>query len=358
MVTTVILAVFLVCCGAMRGDRGSIPTVPSPVPTPAPDPLTVSAQVSVYSTPSFYSGSYTEGMWIRLIAEFEDPVQVDGSPRLAIHIGDHVRYAEHAPYAFGHRYSNPDHANKRAYMPRFDYLIQADDYDQDGISIDSFDFEEGALMTSSGQEIEVEIEPSDLGFHPVMGRPSPRSCTNELERARGRHPILVEEWEGTPFQFYFSLTGTPPEMRGEAYRVLEAARRLSDRIEEQIGYPIFEVAGLLDTPTGYPFNDEDCYWRKRGQIVAMYDSKAQANYQCATWAGTLDIPNGTVAHNTFHIFGYDHHPNDWRGPGIYEKGVFMSRRLTGVYVDRESVGVAFEDVDALRCIFPQSDRIH
>ena len=63
--------------------------------------------------------------------------------------------------------------------------------------------------------------------------------------------------------------------------------------------------------------------------------------------------NGTVAHEMFHLFGFNHSPNDWRGEHDYWRGYCMSLRLNGVYVDEEDVGVAFEDVDALRCIFPE-----
>lgn len=370
------------CCG---GGGGLPPTIPEPVLTSEPDTLATSTQVSIYSTPSPYSESYTEGMWIRLTAEFNEHVRVSGNPRLAVSIGEDTRYADATPDdAF--RYSGPDHRGRQDTLLRFDYLIRDDDSDRDGISIgaDAFDFSEGMIIwsaTNSRLDVEItsivpsEIVPSyqgnnprrtwssarepgtDILEHPVMGRPSPRSCGDELERARGRHPILVEEWNGTPFRFYFSRTGTPDAMRSDADRVLETARRLSERIKNQIGYAIFEVAGLLDTPTGYPLDDDDCSWRESGQIIAMYYATTQSNYRCATWAGNLDFSNGSVAHSTFHIFGFDHSPNDWRGEHDYWKGNWMSRRLTGVYVDDEDLGVTFEDVDALRCIFPQTGPI-
>ena len=301
---------------------------------------------------------------------------MEGSPRLAIEIGEGIRHADFSPYVLGYRYSTPEHKERSQLpggfelLPRFDYLVRADDVDHDGFSIgaDAFDFTEGALLNEADVEVEVQIysvtptesedgfaEPGlDLGSHPVDGTPRPRRCTDEQRRARGRHPILVEEWIGTPFTFYFSLAGTPEGLRAEVDRVLEAAERLSERIEDQIGYAIFEVGGLLEAPrVKHPVRSSQCRWRSRGQIVATYDERAQASYECALWAGALDFANGTVAHNTFHLFGFDHHPIDWQGPGMYDKGVFMSRRLTGVYVDEEDVGVSFEDVDALRCIFPK-----
>lgn len=376
-------AVLTVSCG---GGGDSTPVTPPAVTTPAPPPVVQPAPVlqvpvSVYSVPSPYSGLYTEGMWIRLVAEFEEPVKVEDSPRLGIRIGEELRYADFAPSHLGRRYSTPEHRSRNDYLPRFDYLIRADDMDTDGFSIgmDAFDFTEGAFLNEAGVEVEVEITsitpaegyptgginprrrwlPArapglDMPEHPVDGTPRPRTCTDEQARARGRHPVLVEEWDGTPFTFYFNTNGMPDHLQADAERVLEAAVRLAERIEVQIGYPIFRVEGFLEDPrVEYPISGSECPWRERGQIVWMYWEKAQANYQCAMTAGSLSFDNGSVAHSTFHLFGFDHSPNDWRGEHDYWKGNWMSQRLTGVYVDEADVGVAFEDVDALRCIFPE-----
>lgn len=368
----------VVCGGGSDGQSLPARTVPT---TPEPPPPVLPARVSVYSIPSPYSGNYTEGMWIRLTAQFDESVRVTGNPRLAIGIGEDTRYADATP-DLGIRYSGPDYKARRDTLLRFDYLIQSDDLDRAGISIDAdaFDYAEGRIAGRGSPEINVEItsvvatesvssergvnprrkwlppiEPGlDIPEHPVAGRPMPRACTDERQRALGRGPILVEEWDGNPFSFYFSLAGTPEHLHAEADRMLEAAERLSERIEDQLGYPIFKVEGLLEDPSvEYPVRGRHCPWRKPGQIVGMYWETAQANYQCAMWAGSLAFADGTVAHNTFHLFGFDHSPNDWRGEHDYWKGNWMSLRLTGVYVDDEDPGVTFEDVDALRCIFPK-----
>ncbi len=373
-------AAVLLLAGCGTGTDGApvtppaTPTAPSPEPVAPPAPV-LQAWVSVYSVPSPYSGNYTEGMWIRLIAEFEEPVRVNGSPRLAIKIGEAIRHADFSPYELGHRYSTPEHRVRGDYLPRFDYLVRADDIDNDGFSIgvDAFDFTGGALLNEAGVEVEVEIysvtptesddgfaEPGlDLGSHPVDGMPRLRRCTDELERARGGQAILIEEWDGTPFLFYFSLVGLPEAERADAERVLEAAERLSDRIKDQIGYSILEVGGWSTDPL-VDFNS-DCDWRQPRKIFAMVvpgpEGPARAKRRCGIWAseGTdLDFGAGTVSHELFHLFGFEHHPENWRSPGQYDSGVFMSNRLSGVYVDEEDVGVSFEDVDALRCIFPKA----
>lgn len=378
-----VLSLTAVNCGGDSVSAPAAPTLPAPQPPPAEPPGPVlQARVSVYSVPSPYSGKYTEGMWIRLFAEFEEPVRVAGNPRLAIGIGEDTRYADATPDT-GNRYSGPDHKAQRDTLLRFDYLIHADDLDPNGISIDAdaFDFAEGTITGPDGFEINVEITsivpseavPSELGAnprrrwlsarepgldipeHPVAGRPLPRVCTDERQRALGRYPILVEEWDGTPFSFYFSLAGIPEHLRAEPDRMLEAAERLSEHIEDQIGYRLFEVGGLLEDSRIEPYDPDtwQCPWRERGQIVMMHYERTQTNHMCATFAGSLNYGTGSVAHSTFHLFGFDHSPNDWRGEHDYWKGNWMSLRLTGVYVDDEDIGVTYEDVDALRCIFPR-----
>ena len=335
--------------------------------------------MSIYSVPSYYSLTYTEGMWMRVTAEFDESVQVIGNPRIAIQIGDDTRHADATPDV-GDRYSGPDHRARRDTLLRFDYLIQADDRDPDGISIgtDAFDFTEGAIALRDGSEVNVEIisitpaehfdtgginprrrwaattQPGfDIPEHPVAGRPVPRVCTDERQRARGRYPILVEEWDGTPFTFYFSTNGMPSHRQAEAERVLVTAERLAERIEEQNGYPLFVVGGFLEDPSARYPTSRSCAWRDPGQIVAFYYENSQVNHGCAMWGGPVTRwSNGSNSLQTFHLFGFDYSPNDWRKTHDYWKGYWRSLRLTGVYVDEEDIAVTFEDVDALRCIFP------
>ena len=341
-------------------------------------PSVLQARVMVISVPSPFSGQYTVGQWIRFLTEFEEPVRVEGSPALEIDIGGEIRRATFSPW-IGGRTSHPDHPRqsrvKRGFelIPRFDYLVVEEDRDENGFSIstDAFDFSEGRLLSEAGGEVQVEIrsvipdeaggppvDPGrDLAAHPVRGTSLTRRCTVERSHARafGSPTALVEEWDGTPFTFYFSLVGLPDAKRSDAQRVLEAAAQLAERIEEQIGYSIFGVGGWeRDSQAVWP-DSGGCDWRASGQIVATYvgSGPARAHPRCAMWQGGLEFGNGTVSHELFHLFGFTHHPNGWRGPGTYGHGVFMSNRLNGVYVDEEDIGVTFEDVDALRCVFPE-----
>ncbi len=390
----IVVALYPAGCGTGTDGKPAPPPAASPSPPSAPpsaEPKPIlGARITVISIPSPYSGGYPEGEWIRLLAEFEKPLQVRGVPRVAIGIGGTTRYATFSPWV-AHRISDPEHKQKSQVRrgfelaPRFDYLVDAADRDRSGISIasDAFDFTEGILVDAAGDEVDVEIygvapsefgevtEPgTDLVSHPVIGRPQPRGCTNEREQAlafgSGRSwgpPILISEWDGTPFRFYFSLVGLPESARPDAERVLDVVEQMSEQITEQIGYPILEVGGWeRDSEIAWPdFRDrQPCSWRTRGQIIGMATDDpdvpgAAANPKCAVWAkgGSFDFANGTVAHEIFHLFGFTHHPQDWRGPGQVGHGVFMSRRLNGAYVDRDDVPLSFEDMDALRCIFPR-----
>ena len=374
----ILVAILTVSCdGGGNTALTTPPAAPAPLPAPpsAETPPVYRARVSVFSAPS-YSGGYTEGDWIRLVAEFEQGVSVEGSPRLAIKIGDAIRHAAFSPWV-AERFSG----HRPPFQQRFDYLVREADWDEDGISIgvDAFDFTEGALLNTAGLELEVEIysvtpteserivEPgTDLDSHPVLGRPRPRVCTDERELALAHAqppPVLIEEWDGTPFLFYFSLVGLPETERADAELVLDAVEQLSERIEDQIGYSILEVGGWLEDPrVEFPFSRTDrCDWRRQGQIVGIIvpDSEhryVQAVSRCALWAShgpDMDFGAGTVSHETFHNFGFSHHPTDWRSPGRPGEGVPMSVRLTGAYLDSMDLGVSFADVDALRCIFPE-----
>ena len=376
-----VVALLTVSCGGGDTAPATPPAATAPLPVP-PSPATpvLRAKVSVFSAPS-YSAGYTEGDWIRLVAEFEQGVRVERSPRLAIKIGDAIRHAAFSPWVAERR-----SGHQPPFQQRFDYLVQADDLDEDGISIglDAFDFTEGVLLNEAGAVVGVEIysvtpaesdrilEPGmDLDPHPVVGRPRPRVCSDERELALARQPppVLIEEWDGAPFLFYFSLMDLSERDRHEAEHTLNIVERLSERIEDQLGYSVIEVGGWMQDAR-LRFADSWCEFRTPGQIVGMVVPESAAEYvgpggyakpRCALWGsmGYLGITedlggaDGTVSHEIFHLLGFSHHPTDWQRPGRPGDGVPMSVRLNGAYVDSTDLGISFADVDALRCIFPK-----
>ena len=207
----------------------------------------------------------------------------------------------------------------------------------------------------------------------------PRTCTTEQEYVREYGAVLVDEWDGTPFLFYFSELNLSERDRFEAEHTFNVVQRLSDRIEGQLGYSILEVGGWIrDEQVRFAARDHDCSWRLPGQIIGMVVPESSPDYykpggyavpQCALWGsmGTLGIrpdlggEDGHVSHEIFHILGFKHHPDHGdhdaqRGEGI---GVPMSRRLSSGSLlplgrSPEDLGVTFEDVDALRCIYPMN----
>ena len=197
--------------------------------------------------------------------------------------------------------------------------------------------------------------------------PPPGECTDERERAiaygthRGSEVILLGEWDGTPFRFYFDAA-IPESERADAQHFFAVVERLSERIEDRIGYSILEVAGWISPEDrGFEIRDdvEDCEGARPAGIVATVipDTRAsgRAVPHCAVmyWANNdIDTKlDGTMAHELFHLFGFKHsletHPHD-HPP---EVGVAMSARLTNQFLSSTDLGVTFEDLDALRCIF-------
>lgn len=345
------------------------------LPKPAPN---VEAIVWLYKGSA---DGYLMGEKIRVVVEFEQRLSVEGSPRLAIEIGDHVRLADFSPWI------EDDFPPERpSFLQRFDYEVLSDDEDADGISIhsDALDFSEGAFLNSAGVKIEVEItavaaerdspnpvEPGEaLDTHRVLGLPEPRVCTNERRQALRYDAVLVREWDGTPFQFYWDAS-IPDREKADAEHFFDVVERLSDRVEEQIGYSILEVAGWIEEDErGFRISHTDirqCTRPQPGRIVATVVPEvipssglviAKARPRCGVlyWTSndvdtTLD---GVMAHEIWHLFGFQHNPLSTH-PNKSPRGVGypMSIHLTNQYTDPRELGPNFHDIDALRCIFPR-----
>ena len=204
----------------------------------------------------------------------------------------------------------------------------------------------------------------------------PRVCTDERERAinfgnsREETPILIHEWTGEPFRFYWD-SSIPEDRKEYAQSVVELVERLSDAIESQIGYSVLEVAGWVDMEDrGFRWTNanlpQPCVGVRPGGIVATVHPRevhygAAAMPRCAVilWsAGALDASGYTAAtHEIFHLFGFSHSPNvegqQQSPPG---EGVHMTTSLSAgrrvIWPRPELAGATWDDIDALRCIFP------
>lgn len=216
-----------------------------------------------------------------------------------------------------------------------------------------------------------------------MGEPGePRVCTDERERAlayvdwhRGKDDqSLPYNWDGTPFtvNFFDNFPDGADYLAGQ----LEIVDELADIIEEHIGYPIIQAGDVIPTP-GLPdgwnsWGFPGCrQWREPGTVVGAHldalpegrvgGTTFAANIACAMlyyWTADGVPPPGYpdwrvfhtgVLHELFHLFGYKHSVS--RVPeGI---GIVMSSSLWGDLVPRRRYhAVTYEDIDALRCIFP------
>ena len=210
---------------------------------------------------------------------------------------------------------------------------------------------------------------------PPEPAPEPRVCTDERDVALGyltslghHPPLLVEYWDGTPILVQLDETRIPENERPAAERMLAAVGRLAEQVEDQVGYRILETGGWIADGGDYRIEIEGtdivrCWVLPPGRLAVITTIPDDAALGSAFPAcgvvlfKMFDLPDFAGPHELFHLFGFGH--NDETHP--HERhfgGVPMSRSLTtGVnaagtaYV--EGLGVTFDDVDALRCIFPE-----
>ena len=351
------------------------------------------ARIWLYSAPAYAAG-YVEGETIRLVAEFEERVSVAGLPRMAIEIGEAIRLAGFSPWV------EDDWPPERpSFRQRFEYVIRAEDRDEDGIRIpsDPFDFAEGAFVNSAGVEVEVEIysvtptradalgDPGEpLGSHRVAGTLAvthePRECTDERDRALAYGAILPAEWDGTAFLVRF-LDPEIEEQREDLAHEIENVALLADQIEEQVGYRILDVDRTLipraeaNRAMAKVTQDHDAWgqcnqWRTPGHVYGFVVDYSHSRY---AWSDAAAVPRcagfmyyggevapafeSTTPHELFHLFGFKHHPNHGEQTNPEEVGIYMSWPLSAGGSEATPLGprlgATFEDIDALRCVFPQ-----
>ncbi len=382
------------CGGGTDSKPVAPPTAPQAAPERPPEPPTVRAVVWVLSEPSDPGGYYT-GEKIRVIADFEQPVSVVDSPRLAIEIGEHRRLADFLPW-----WEDNWPPERPSWRQRFEYEVGPDDADADGITIppDAFDFSEGALLNRAGREVEIQISaigpehsPSnpldpgkDLVSHPVIGTAEPRACTDERERAEN-HSRFVREWDRVPFRVDMIRNFPDVVTDADVVQLLEPVGLLADKIEEQIGYRIVEMGEVIPVPKGAPpgWNEDEQEFRRTcplprdsGQIQGFYmddvnhgnpSTEGQANSACGSFSymaplmvswpcqgcevtGNGSDLDGLTLHELFHVLGFVHFDDyDFLARG---DGVPMSVPLTWTQ-GRGADSALWPDIDLLRCIFPK-----
>ena len=190
---------------------------------------------------------------------------------------------------------------------------------------------------------------------------------------------IPEEWTGEPFVFYFDRTFLPEAEVEKAAQVIETAQRMSTHIEDQLGYSVVEVGGWIDLPPGVTHTCGSRYhaWRQPGTMVAIVTSEthprgcpplpdpcASVGTACGVvryWENLVhNGRDGTIVHEIFHLLGFTHsrlpgsngspHPVQ-TAPGV---GIPMSVRLTSSrHAHPSDLSLTFEDVEALRCVYPE-----
>ena len=204
-------------------------------------------------------------------------------------------------------------------------------------------------------------------------------CREKRAQVEAWGGAIPEEWTGEPFVFYFDRTFLPEDEVEKAAQVIETAERMSRHIEDQLGYSVVEIGGWIDLPTDATHACGSRYnaWRRSGTMVAIVTSEthprgcpslpdpcASAGTACGVvryWENRVhNQRDGTIVHEIFHLLGFTHSrlplsngsPHSWQSPP--GKGIPMSVKLTSSrHAHPSDLSLAFEDVEALRCIYPE-----
>lgn len=146
-------------CGGGGSTPAPSPATPAttPTPTPAPDPSGSGVTgLEFASRPMEARLGYQAGGVISGYLYFSRAVEVSGSPRLRIDIGENARRAALEPASSG------------SGTLAFRYEVLPDDHDADGISIpaDAIDLDSGTIAFADGTSLD-----PDLGEHAVVNDP-------------------------------------------------------------------------------------------------------------------------------------------------------------------------------------------
>ena len=185
-VPLLVALVFLWGCG---GDPGSTPAAPATSPAtapPAPPPPAVPPDVrglAITTAPSNARG-YVAGETIGVRVTFSEAVTVSGSPRLALGIGEAIRYASW------------ESETSTGPVVAFRYEVTVEDRDEDGITVgaDALDLNGGAIRNAAGVAADVSVGPHALAQdagHRVLGM-APPTITVVVEDPNGDRASLQE----------------------------------------------------------------------------------------------------------------------------------------------------------------------
>ncbi len=214
------------------------------------------------------------------------------------------------------------------------------------------------------------------------------ACSNERQLALDweQTAILVSAWDpGRPFRVWIdeeSIRGGGLQLDRPGFleeEVLEPLRDVADRIEERLGYAIFDPYDLLSsrpsagepvikvlTRDGEPLDppwDPDCAPATASPMNALpwtaeiFFNRYFFDPKIDTCRGFVeDRTDETVVHELWHLFATKHSQSvdDWNSR--LRNGLFMSDPLTSHReYDDSRVFLLQEDIDAIGCVFPHPD---
>ena len=144
------------------------------------DPVPTVTELRIHSTPGSEE-TYVQGETIDLLVVFDEVVTVSGFPRLALTIGSDTRFAV-----------LDESWARRGNGVFFEYEVQAQDYDPDGLSIaaDALHLNGGSIRDGTGNDVNTSLSGHTVTDHPgqkVNGRAESR-------------PVVTQQYWGPPPQ--------------------------------------------------------------------------------------------------------------------------------------------------------------
>lgn len=149
-ITAVGVALVATRCGS--SNSGGNPTTPAPTPPPETTADLLTVELVAVSRPQNPLG-FASGDTVYIDVRWTGFLEVAGSPRLRLAIGDNMRWAQ-----FNLVYTSVVRGDRS--VIRFTYEIRDDDYDEDGLSIpdDAIDLNGGSITaTADGTEVGLEL---------------------------------------------------------------------------------------------------------------------------------------------------------------------------------------------------------
>ena len=334
-----VAALGLVACGGgIDGKPVAPPTIPAPAPEPAPPP----------EPPGRPTG-------IEVVERGQDFIVWEWDP-----VEDATGYEGHA---FPERIPREDRPPLMAWVePTFR---------ADGLAPGTLiGFYVRAVRETAGGRAVGPRSDKNLAFT----NPEPHVCTDEREAALAYHSaVLVEEWAGEPFRIavhpdvYLASLALGADWYED--QLSGPVNRMAQRIEDQLGYPVFaqigepgaepalrielwdgqfDRSGLAVYCEDYPNFRTGMNARPRDSLVVYHEGYFDPGNQCKSALRGRRIDN--VIHEIVHVLGGKHEGDE--RPAGWE----MSYALTWFTPDDSEIHLTELDIARIGCVFPEVAR--